>query len=317
MSTALANGEASGGNSAAASTGGSALSSADGGSGAGSSGGSSSASTGANGNGTTAGGGSAASGGGEAKSWRDSLPEDMRADPTLNKYSDLTNLAKAHVELQKKIGEKGIIKPGKDASPESWKAFREALGVPAADKYELGKFEGVQFPKESLDWAKKMGAEVGILPEDMTKIMNEYGKFEVALNTQKVKDAKAATDAHLEALKKEWGDSYSGNLQKGFFAFKQLCELGGLDQKEALKWLDAGPGNETTLMKLLAGASKLFGEDKLKEGGVGENKPNPAELDGKISALRQQMISIGSGDGRYPGLMSEFESLNKQKTGGR
>ena len=105
--------------------------------------------TGAGSGGTGAGSGAAGGQGGMGTgaagtqtSWRDTLPDDLKSDATLNKYSDIPNLAKAHIELQKLIGQKGIIKPGKEASPEQIKAFREALGIPSdPSKYDMGEFD--------------------------------------------------------------------------------------------------------------------------------------------------------------------------------
>lgn len=318
MSTALANGgEGSGANT---NTGGnsSALSSAGSGDSAGGTSANGGSGNSAAGGGAAAAGSSAASGGaGTGGNWRDTLPDELKSDPILSKYSDLPNAAKALVEAQKAIGKKGVIVPTEKDSPEAWKAFREAIGVPSADKYELGKLDGVEYPAESLEWAKKMGVEVGIRPDDMTKLMQAFGKFEIDRDNKIATEVDKVAKEQMEGLKKEWGEGYNGNLQKGFFAFKQLAELAGMDQKEALAWLDSGPGNDVVVLRMMAGAAKLFGEDKLKEGGVGDTKPNPGELDAKISAVRQEMINIGSRDGRYPGLLSQLESLSKQRTGGR
>src|SRR6185503_11646998 len=107
--------------------------------------------------GSNSGGGAGATGGqsggssgqGATASWRDTLPEDIRGNPTLSKYSDITNLAKAHIAAQEMIGKKGIIKPAPNSSPEEWRAFREALGVPSADKYDVPQPKGFEFPKET------------------------------------------------------------------------------------------------------------------------------------------------------------------------
>lgn len=275
-----------------------------------------------NGDGAAAGGsGSALATGGAAAAanWRDSLPDDLKNDPTLSKYSDINNLAKAHIEAQKAIGKKGIIKPNAGDTPEVWKAFKEALGVPAAEKYELGKIEGVEFPAESLAFAKKLGADVGILPEDMTKILQNYGKFEVEQKTKVAAEEARIQTEKLTSLKKEWGEAFPDNVKKGLFAFNQIADIAGVDRAQALKWLDkeSKNGNDTMFIKLMAAASKLFGEDKLKEGGVGDARPNPAELDNQIKQVQGQLFALKPTDGSYPGLKAKYESLWRQKTGGQ
>lgn len=304
---------------------GSALSGGGGSASAGTSGGSGSGDGGSaggskDGGGAAAGGsGSALNGGtGQAANWRDSLPDDLKNDPTLSKFSDVQNLSKAYIEAQKAIGKKGIIKPSAGDTPEAWKAFREALGVPAADKYELGKIEGVEFPAESLAFAKKLGADIGVLPEDMTKILQNYGKFEVEQRAKVAAAETAAQTEKLNGLKKEWGEAFTDNVKKGMFVFNQAADIAGIDRAAALKWLDkeSKNGNDTTFIKIMSGLSKLFGEDKMREGGVGEGQTSPAELDNQIKQVQGQLFAMKPSDGAYPGLKAKYEGLWRQKTKG-
>jgi hypothetical protein len=249
----------------------------------------------------------------ETKSWRDTLPDDIKADPTLSKYSDVSNLAKAHVELQKKFGQKGIFKPADNASPEEIRAFREAIGIPTDPaKYDLGKFEGVEVPKETIAWAQKMGAEQGIAPAAMKALMTEYMKIEAGVKTGTTKAAETAMKVGLESLKKEWGDAYDQNIQKANFVAEKM---GGKDFVAEL--VKAGVHNSPTILKTLANAAKLYGEDTLREGGVSDGRVTPAELDAQISQVQGQLFRMKPTDGAYAGMKLRYESLWKQKTGGK
>lgn len=252
-------------------------------------------------------------GGTGAKSWRDGLPDDLKADATLGKYSDVANLAKAHIELQKKFGQKGIFKPGPNASIEEIKAFRESLGIPTeADKYDMGKFEGVNIPPETVKWAQKMGADLGIEPQAFNKLMTEYLKLDASVQAGQKTQAENQMKTNLDGLKKEWGDAYDQNMKKANFAAEKL---GGKPMIEAL--MKAGVHNDPNVIKAFVEASKFYREDTLREGGISNDRVSPAELDAKISSVQSRMFTMKPSDGAYAGLKAEFESLWKQKTGGR
>lgn len=282
--------------------------------GAGGSGNAGASSTGASGTTTTSSAqGSLGASSGAQGSWRDTLPEELKNDPTLNKYSDVPNLAKAYIELQKKMGQKGVIKPGKDASPDEIKAFRESLGIPTdPTKYDLGAFEGVQVPKETIDWAQKVGAEQGVEPAAMKAIIADYFKLVNDNQALAAVAAKEQMKKGLEDLKTEWGEAYDRNISRANFAAEKLGGKAYIDHLVKL-----GIHNDPMTIKVLADAAKLFGEDKLREAGAGTSSQTPAELDGEIAQIQQRLFSMKPTDGTYLATKQKYESLWKQKTGGR
>jgi hypothetical protein len=252
-------------------------------------------------------------GGADQKSWRDGLPDDLKADPTLSKYSDVSNLAKAHVELQKKFGQKGFFKPGKDASAEEIRSFREAMGIPTSvDKYELGNFEGVKVEQSIIDWAKKVGTENGIEPTALKAIITDYMKLEDSVKAQGEVAKKEAIKTGYEGLRKEWGDAFDRNIQRANFAAEKI---GG--KELVAHMVKVGIADDPVILKAFSEAAKLYGEDKLREAGAGEGRTTPQELDGKIAQVQARLFSMKTTDGAYNSVKNEYESLWKQKTGGR
>ena len=250
---------------------------------------------------------------GAQKSWRDSLPDDLKADPTLSKYSDLPNLAKAHIELQKKFGQKGVFKPGKDASAEEIKSFRESMGIPTdPTKYDMGQFEGVKVDQSMVDWAKKVGAEQGIEPAALKAVVTDYMKVSEANGQAAYRAALEQMKAGIEQLKSEWGEGFDRNIQRANFAAEKI---GGKPLVERV--VKAGIHNDPVLLKALTEVAKLYGEDKLREGGIGDGRSTPQEIDAEIAQVRSRMMAMKSSDGAYQNLKLRFESLYKQKTGGR
>lgn len=251
--------------------------------------------------------------GAAATSWRDSLPDELKVDPTLSKYSDLQNLAKAHIELQKKFGQKGVFKPGKDASAEELKSFRESMGIPTdPSKYDMGAFEGIEVPAATIQWAQKLGAEHGIEPTALKAVMTDYMKLEAQTQAAQAAQAKDAMKKGLDGLKTEWGDAYDRNLKRAEIAAEKLGGKPLIDELVALK-----AHNSPLLLKALAEAAKLYGEDTLREQGAGDGRQAPQELDAEIRAVQGRMLAMKPSDGAYLGLRQRYESLWRQKTGGR
>ena len=247
------------------------------------------------------------------KSWREALPAELQSDPTLNKYSDLTNLAKAHVELQKKFGEKGVFKPKPGASKEEIQSFREALGIPTTpDKYDMGKFEGVEIPAPTLAWAQKLGAEHGVEPTAMKAIIQDYFKLDATNQGVQAAEKTRLMQVGIAELKKEWGDGFDRNIKRAELA----CEkMGGPDLIQHLVKL--GVHNDPILLKALEKAAQAYGEDTMREAGAGNGQITPAELDGQIALVQKRLFSMKPTDGAYAAAKNEYESLWKQKTKGK
>ena len=60
----------------------------------------------------------------------DSLPEDLRAEPSLRNFTDPVSLAKSYVHAQRMIGADKIPLPGKSATDDEWRQVYKRLGAP-------------------------------------------------------------------------------------------------------------------------------------------------------------------------------------------
>ena len=75
----------------------------------------------------------------------DSLPEDLRVEPSLRNFTDPASLAKSYVHAQRMIGADKIPLPGKTATDEDWANVWSKLGRPQApSEYQL-QFENPVF----------------------------------------------------------------------------------------------------------------------------------------------------------------------------
>ena len=75
----------------------------------------------------------------------DSLPEDLRVEPSLRNFTDPASMAKSYVHAQRMIGADKIPLPGKTATDEDWANVWFNLGRPQApSEYQL-QFENPVF----------------------------------------------------------------------------------------------------------------------------------------------------------------------------
>lgn len=161
--------------------------------------------------------------------FRATLPEELRADPSLADIKDLPSLAKAFRDTKALVGS-SIRVPGPDASPEAKAAFRDRLKKDAPDLVELPSDPEKRKTArkdilEQLGWPKDPAKEftlAGITLEPGVKLdENELRTIAVELGLDKDGFAKLAgksaaaqaaviksAQAEQSVLKGEWGGAY-------------------------------------------------------------------------------------------------------------
>lgn len=153
--------------------------------------------------------------------WRDSLPEPLRAEKSLQDFKDVGDLAKSYVATKALVGSKAAV-PGPDAPPEAHAAFRKALGVPdTPDGYQIKR------PEIALTGAWDQGAEkdflgaahkLGLPPTAVQGILNWYGAYEAT----KLQSAQRQANETMAALRQEWGMNYDAHLGRANRAVQQF-----------------------------------------------------------------------------------------------
>ena len=77
-------------------------------------------------------GGGGDGGAGGDDDWREGIPEELRGDPAIQNFKDVTDLTKGFLETKKLMGQKGLSRPEDNAGAEEWDAFYKAIGRPDA-----------------------------------------------------------------------------------------------------------------------------------------------------------------------------------------
>lgn len=267
----------------------------DGGANSGASGGGNAGGTGASGGGNSGGSQSGGSSGSQAggqsggqASWRDTLPEDLKSNVGLTKFNDVGALAKSYLEVQSYVGKKGVFPPGEKATPEQWKEFAKAIGQPELEKFDIKAPEGKKVNPQIAEGFKKLAHESGLLPHQAQGIMNWFlGQEEASLESRKAA-FQSEQKVLVENLKKDWGQGFDKQIAYAKLAAK---ELGGDDLLAHLE--KTGLGNDAHLVRLLAKAGALMGEDKLRGANSGSKfGQTPDEIQGEITRVM--------GDAKHP-----------------
>jgi len=186
-----------------------------------------------------AGGDGAAGGGaGEASNWRDGLPDEIKASPALANFEDISQVAKAFVDMKSYQGN-SISIPGEDAgdeqrqqfvekliekapnvmlrpdldNPEQSRDFYRTMGMPdKSDGYGVPEIkdlpEGVNQDSERLDFFREIAHKAGLTKGQFDKIMSEVITQDISTATSTLESQKA----EMESLKQEWGAATDDRL---------------------------------------------------------------------------------------------------------
>lgn len=224
----------------------------------------------------------------DANDWRAALPEELRGNASLSKYKDVNALASSYVNLERLLGSEKIPLPKDDNDTEGWNRFYAAAGRPeAADKYEIAKPtlpEGVNVPydeDEEKFW-RNLAFENGLSAKQFGK-MWETGvksRMDKAIAWQ-AESAQAKTKAQ-DALRREWGDNYDGNLNLAKAAFRQYAD------PDLAQYLDeTGLGNDPRFTKVYYKIGKAMnGATKVQ--GTAKSAEAPADIQRQIAEYRSK-----------------------------
>lgn len=219
-------------------------------------------------------------GGGQSASWRDSLPEDIRANPALAQIHDIPSLAKSFVHAQSVIGKKGVFPPGEKATDEEWTQFFKSIGQPELEKFEIALPKDKQTNPELVTKFKALAHKNGLLPKQAQALMDWYVNEETGAADARTKASKLENDAQLETLKKDWGEGYDKQVALARLA---VNELGGEVFQQYLT--KSGLADNAQLARFMAKVGKLLGEDKIRGDGGGKLGQTREEIQGEINKV--------------------------------
>ncbi len=218
-----------------------------------------------------------------AETWRESLPDDLKAEPSLASFKDLPSFAKSYINAQRMLGKAKVAIPTETSTPGEWEEFFKAAGRPTtAGDYGLKRPK--DFPEEAWDEKFVTGAQEVFHKHGVSKkaadAIAAYWN-EAAVKAMKEQDATAAAEKQtlVDGLHKEWGAAYDEKLHIGNIAVEQGVNGDAEFKDRLLAKMNADPD----LIRWAVQIGQKFQEDGIR----GEPTPTPNDLQTQINTLMQ------------------------------
>ena len=243
--------------------------------------------------------------------WKTSLPEDIRADKSLENIKDIEGLAKSYVYAQKMVGSDKIPVPNKYATEDDWNAVYEKLGRPkdaTGYKYELG--DNVNINQDALKNFSDQAHKLGLLPTQANGIVKFYNNMAAQQQQDLDTTSENARQESETSLKKEWGQAYKQQTIKAANIATQVFDDEFLDKNLA----DGTKiGDHPAFIKAFATLADKMGEDNITQAS-GPAYQTPSQIEKEIGELTKTGSSYW--DKRHPNhelAVNEVLNLRKQK----
>jgi hypothetical protein len=192
----------------------------------------------------------------------ETLPEDIRKEPSIASFKDPVALVKSYISAQKMVGKDKIVIPdAKHATEEDWLGLFRKLGAPEKlEDYNFKLPEGAvdsEMDPEFLTSVKEAAVKAGVLPHQFEKIFGAYYGYAKKIADSSAQEASSRREADVDALKKEWGQAFDAQVKRANIALKEFVK----SPEDRQRVIEDGLGSHPVLMKILANASKLLKED--------------------------------------------------------
>ena len=233
-----------------------------------------------------------------------SLPEGLRAEPSLQTFDSVDKLAKSYVNAVKKIGGDPANLVSIPQEGESWDSFYNQLGRPETPEgYDFG-----DDPDNELEFYRNATHQLGLTQEQAQNMLELYASVQEEQNeADNQATADFAVDSQIQ-LKREWGANYDGRLDQAQRAFNQFAT------PEFISLMDeTGLGNHPELVKAFAKIGATMGEDRLIVGsGLGQSNISPHDAKEQIQSLYQDKeFSKAYRDNKEPGHKAAMDKMDK------
>jgi hypothetical protein len=231
-------------------------------------------------------------GGGEAVaaeaapvSFLESLPEDLRNEPSLRTFTDPATLAKSYVNQQRFVGADKIPLPGKSATDDEWREVYTRLGAPTdASAYE---FEGdIPLDDGYLDAFRNHALNAGLNGRQANRMMDFVRETISGMNEASAQSAEQAYEAGKQELQKEFGQAFEQRVQMAQMAATQL--LGGTEVFDEITLSDGRMlGDHPEIIRMFSNIAGMIGEDNLA-GATTELIMTPEEASRQIAEMTRR-----------------------------
>jgi hypothetical protein len=222
-----------------------------------------------------------------ADNWKESLPEEIRAEDSLN-FKDVGSLAKSFVDTKKMVGAKGVLVPKEDAKPEEWDAFYTAIGRPQTlEDYPAEVSEELQgiFTPERIDAARKWAYENGITKKQFdSRLKLEMAETVKFLEAEEEKERQDKANAE-QTLRDRFKGAYDERMHVANLLVAETFQ--GKDEAK-LAFLEKY-GNDPDFIEFASTVGARLVESKALVASLTQDTPGEAK--DKIKELEAKLIN--------------------------
>ena len=194
--------------------------------------------------------------------WKDSISEEYRKDPNIEKFTEIDALAKSYINATKMIGQDKVAVPTNNSTEEAWNEVYDKLGRPeSAEKYSLdAKSKVVSLDDNAVKQFAETSHKLGLNNKQAQGLLEFYKQNMEGTAQQAKIDTETAQAQAEQELRSEWGREFDTKV-------KQASSLAKANMKPEI--LDMTLSNGTRLgdhPEIIRGFAKIAGmmaEDKI------------------------------------------------------
>ena len=216
-------------------------------------------------------------------SWKDSISEDFRNDPSIEKFTEIDALAKSYINATKMIGQDKIVIPTKNSGQEAWDEAYAKLGRPESpEKYTFDvKSDVVNMDEGAIKSFAEQSHKLGLNNKQAEGILDFYKNNMEGTAQQAKIDTETAQSQAEQELRQEWGRDFDGKVKQAGALAKANINPEVLDMT-----LSNGTrlGDHPEIIKGFAKIAGMMSEDKIVST-ESENVNTVADIETEISAI--------------------------------
>jgi len=216
-------------------------------------------------------------------SWKDSISEDFRNDPSIEKFTEIDALAKSYINATKMIGQDKVIIPNNNSTEDQWNEVYEKLGRPeSADKYSFDiNSESVAIDENAVKSFAEQSHKLGLNNKQAQGILEFYKNNMEGTAQQSRIDTETAQTQSEHQLRQEWGRDFEGKVKQAGALAKANINPDVLDMQ-----LQDGTriGDHPEIIKGFAKIAGMMSEDKILST-ESENVNTSKDIESEIAAL--------------------------------
>ena len=195
-------------------------------------------------------------------SWKESISEQYRNDPNIEKFTEIDALAKSYINATKMIGQDKVVIPTNNSTEEAWNDVYDKLGRPeSAEKYSLdAKSKVVSLDDNAVKQFAETSHKLGLNNKQAQGLL-EFYKTNMEGTAQQAKiDTETAQAQAEQALRSEWGREFDTKVKQAGSLAKANIKPEVLDMT-----LSNGTrlGDHPEIIKGFAKIAGMMAEDKI------------------------------------------------------